>query len=212
MKIEDLLSEAPLNIGQPMGAMKTLGNKIMGKLGSQRAQGKLQTGDIANQLADALKRYQGATDQPMTAKTIIAFLQQNGYPTQGAAQILNQYAKGNVPQGNAKPGVTAPAGFGNTPASDIHPVNREPDPNLGHNESIGDATTAEIPQEIINKALMKAAQDSAAAGGLPGGNQQGGASGSTAGGAPQGGQQAGGVEARLARLEKMMGVTESKKR
>ena len=200
MKIQDLLREAPLNIGQPMGAMNTLGNKIMGKLGSQRAQGKLQSGDIANQLADALKRYQGATNQPMTAKTIIAFLQKNGYPTQGAAGILNQYAKGNVPQGNA-------------PQPDSHPAGDNPNINLGHNESIGDATTAEIPQEVINKALMKAAQDSAAAGGLPGGNQQGNASGSAAGGAPQGGQQQGGsVEARLAKLEKLMGVAESKKR
>ena len=221
MKIQDLLSttvkessieEAPFNIGQPMGAMNTLGNKVMAKLGSQTAQGKLQSGDTANQLSNSLKQFMGRTGQKqITADVLISFLQQNGYPTDGAEKIISDFQKksaGAVPQGNAPVAegptanrsqqrnapVTNPASTGGAPAPAVTPQ-----------------APAQLPQDVINKALMAAVQGSAKLGGFKGsatapGNQQ-------AAGATQGGQQQGGnLEARLAKLEKLMGVAESKKR
>jgi hypothetical protein len=218
MKIQDLLSktvkessidEAPFNIGQPMGAMKTMGNKVMAKLGSQTAQGKLQSGDTANQLSNSLKQFMGRTGQKqITADVLMSFLQQNGYPTDGAEKIIADFQKksaGAVPQGNAPVAEGELADRSQQRNSGVAPAGT-PQPPAGTPQA-----PAQLPQDVINKALMAAVQGSAKMGGFKGsatapGNQQ-------AAGTMQGGQQQGGsVEARLAKLEKLMGVAESKKR
>jgi hypothetical protein len=81
--------------------LKTLGNKAMSKFGSDRATGKLSTGALANQLHKEFQTYLGKTGREATKDAVMGFLSSKGYPTQGAATIINQAIKGaaNAPAG-----------------------------------------------------------------------------------------------------------------
>jgi hypothetical protein len=81
--------------------LNTLGNKAMAKMGSARATGKLSTGALANQLHKEFQTYLGKTGREATKDAVMGFLSSKGYPTQGAATIINQALKGaaNAPAG-----------------------------------------------------------------------------------------------------------------
>jgi hypothetical protein len=84
-----------------MGMLNTLGNKAMSKLGNARATGKLSTGSLANQLHKEFQTYLGKTGREATKDAVMGFLSSKGYPTQGAATIINTALKGaaNAPAG-----------------------------------------------------------------------------------------------------------------
>jgi hypothetical protein len=98
MKLYELLTESkkqPIDEA-PMGMLNTLGNKAMAKFGSGRATGKLSTGTLANQLHKEFQTYLGKTGREATKDAVMGFLSSKGYPTQGAATIINQALKGGA--------------------------------------------------------------------------------------------------------------------
>lgn len=94
MRIHDLLTENRLD-EKPMGFLKTLGNKAMSALGSGKAAGKLETGQMANQLRKEYDTYLGKSGEEATADNLLAFLKSKNLPTDGAAKAL----KAQAPQG-----------------------------------------------------------------------------------------------------------------
>ena len=95
MKLYEVLLEDKKQVQEaPMGMLKTLGNKAMSKLGSDRATGKLSTGGLANQLHKEFQQYLGKTGREATKDAVMGFLSSKGYPTQGAATIINTALKG----------------------------------------------------------------------------------------------------------------------
>ena len=102
MKLYEVLLEDKKQVQEaPMGMLNTLGNKAMSKLGNARATGKLSTGSLANQLHKEFQTYLGKTGREATKDAVMGFLSSKGYPTQGAATIINQALKGaaNAPAG-----------------------------------------------------------------------------------------------------------------
>ena len=102
MKLYEVLLEDKKQVQEaPMGMLKTLGNKAMSKMGSDRATGKLSTGSLANQLHKEFQLYLGKTGREATKDAVMGFLSSKGYPTQGAATIINTALKGaaNAPAG-----------------------------------------------------------------------------------------------------------------
>ena len=89
MKITDLLVENKKQVDEaPMGFLKTMGNKVAGAFGSGQAKGRLETGNIANQLKKEFDVYLGKTGDQPTGDMVVAFLKSKGYPTQGAERAL----------------------------------------------------------------------------------------------------------------------------
>ena len=102
MKLYEVLLEDKKQVQEaPMGMLNTLGNKAMSKLGNARATGKLSTGTLANQLHKEFQQYLGKTGREATKDAVMGFLSSKGYPTQGAATIINTALKGaaNAPAG-----------------------------------------------------------------------------------------------------------------
>jgi len=102
MKLYEVLLEDKKQVQEaPMGMLNTLGNKAMAKMGSARATGKLSTGGLANQLHKEFQTYLGKTGREATKDAVMGFLSSKGYPTQGAATIINTALKGaaNAPAG-----------------------------------------------------------------------------------------------------------------
>ena len=102
MKLYEVLLEDKKQVQEaPMGMLNTLGNKAMSKLGNARATGKLSTGALANQLHKEFQTYLGKTGREATKDAVMGFLSSKGYPTQGAATIINTALKGaaNAPAG-----------------------------------------------------------------------------------------------------------------
>lgn len=97
MKLHELLTEGKKQVDEaPMGGLSSLANKAMSKMGSSKAAGKIDTGTVANQLRKEFDTYLGRTGREATKDAVIGFLQSKGYPTQGAAQIINQTVKGQA--------------------------------------------------------------------------------------------------------------------
>jgi hypothetical protein len=95
MKLYEVLLEDKKQVQEaPMGMLNTLGNKAMSKLGNDRATGKLSTGALANQLHKEFQTYLGKTGREATKDAVMGFLSSKGYPTQGAATIINTALKG----------------------------------------------------------------------------------------------------------------------
>ena len=89
MKITDLLVENKKQVDEaPMGFLKTMGNKVAGAFGSGQAKGRLETGNIANQLKKEFDVYLGKTGDQPTGDLVLSFLKSKGYPTQGAERAL----------------------------------------------------------------------------------------------------------------------------
>lgn len=80
-----------------MSGLATLGNKAMAKFGSSKATGKLDVGATANQLHKEFQVYLGKTGREATKDAVIGFLSGKGYPTKGAATLINQELKGQGP-------------------------------------------------------------------------------------------------------------------
>jgi hypothetical protein len=102
MKLYEVLLEDKKQVQEaPMGMLNTLGNKAMSKLGNARATGRLSTGALANQLHKEFQTYLGKTGREATKDAVMGFLSSKGYPTQGAATIINTALKGaaNAPAG-----------------------------------------------------------------------------------------------------------------
>jgi hypothetical protein len=94
MKLHELLTEGKKQVDEaPMGTLSGLANKAMSKMGSDRATGKLSTGATANQLNKEFQLYLGKTGREATKDAVMGFLSSKGYPTQGAATIINQALK-----------------------------------------------------------------------------------------------------------------------
>jgi hypothetical protein len=87
MRIHDLLTEQRLD-EKPMGMLKSLGNKAMAALGSGQAQGKVETGTMANQLRKQFDVYLGQTGDEATPEVIVGFLQSKGLPTGAVEKML----------------------------------------------------------------------------------------------------------------------------
>jgi hypothetical protein len=106
MKIHDLLTEQRLD-EKPMGFLKSLGNKTMAAFGSGKAQGKVETGTMANQLRKQFDVYLGKTGEEATADSIIDFLKSKDLPTSAAEKMLGG---GAAPaEKPATPGAAEPA-------------------------------------------------------------------------------------------------------
>jgi hypothetical protein len=102
MKLYEVLLEDKKQVQEaPMGMLNTLGNKAMSKMGNARATGKLSTGALANQLHKEFQTYLGKTGREATKDAVMGFLSSKGYPTQGAATIINTALKsaGAAPTG-----------------------------------------------------------------------------------------------------------------
>lgn len=86
MKINDLvikqINEAP------MGALKNIGNRAAAAFGSGKAQGRLETGQIANQLKKEFDQYLGKTGQEATGEMVLQFLKSKKIPTASAAKAI----------------------------------------------------------------------------------------------------------------------------
>ena len=108
MKIDDLIVEKTQTLSEkPLGTLGKLGNKVASAFGSGKAQGRLETGNIANQLRKEFDVYVGKTGQAPTGEIVLGFLKSKGYPTAGAANAIG-INDINAPQPAAAP----------TPASD----------------------------------------------------------------------------------------------
>lgn len=113
MKINQLINENKQRLDEkPMGILSKAGNTIMSKLGSGRASGKLQTGDLANKMHKEYDTYLGQTGEEPSAESILAFLKFKKYPTQNVAAYLAS------PEAQDQ----APAGPGEAPAKTAAPA------------------------------------------------------------------------------------------
>ena len=88
MKISDILVESVKVQEAPMGVLSKLGNRAMSALGSGTAQGKLDSGQRANQLKKEFQRYLGQTGGAAEVDTVLAFLKSKGLPTKAAATAI----------------------------------------------------------------------------------------------------------------------------
>jgi hypothetical protein len=103
MKITDVITESKKINEAPVGMLKRAGLGIASKLGSTRAAGALDTAEVANNLKKAFSRFLGQTGQKPNSDSIIAFLQRNGLPTDGAEKAIQQAAAGaGIQMGPAK--------------------------------------------------------------------------------------------------------------
>lgn len=113
MRIDQLINENKQRLDEkPMGILSKAGNTIMSKLGSGRAAGKLQTGDIANKMHKEYDTYLGQTGEEPSSESILAFLKFKKYPTQNvAAYLASPEAQDQAPAGpgEAPTAAAAPA-------------------------------------------------------------------------------------------------------
>lgn len=137
----------------PMGAMSRLGQKVLSKLPTfapqtaTKASGKLETGQIANQLMMHFQNYLGKTGQKPTKSAVLGFLSQMGYPTGKAEQSV---AGAGAPMGPLSPSASgtsgeAPAG-GASAASASAPAATKV--NLASDQRVLDTIMALTPQQL----------------------------------------------------------------
>jgi hypothetical protein len=113
MRINDILVESKVNEA-PMGALSKIGNKVAAAFGSGKSQGKVDTGTTANELKQSYMRQLGQTGQEAEAKSLVAFLKAQGYPTakaKAALGIVRAPAQSN-PQATQAAQTAAPADAG----------------------------------------------------------------------------------------------------
>jgi hypothetical protein len=202
MKLYELLTEGKKQVDEaPMGTLSGLANKAMSKMGSSKAGGKVDTGTVANQLRKEFDTYLGRTGREATKDAVIGFLQSKGYPTQGAAQIINQTVKGqkaaptgplsaaepekvdptgepaaqttpNFKQGNYKdPSYSMGTGFDKTTMKNTTaPLSKDAVGGVPKRKKVAVSAGKEVdssraiieaglPRSVIDKAILKAAQE-----------------------------------------------------
>ena len=113
MRILDIITESKQLNEAPMGFLKSVGNKVASKFGSASATGRLETGNIANQIHKEFEKFLGQTGGEADAQTVIDFLKSKGYPTQAAEKVAAsvapaQQATPSTTTSAAKPATTAP--------------------------------------------------------------------------------------------------------
>lgn len=134
MRVFDIVAEEITNEA-PMGALSKIGNTVAAKFGSGKATGKLETGQIANQLRKEFDVYLGKTGQQATPDAALAFLKSKGYPTNKAKSISSAPtpAATNTPTGKPVVPASATQTPGATPAQpaarmkqSTNPINKNP--------------------------------------------------------------------------------------
>lgn len=88
MKLNDIIVESKPVTEAPMGMLSRAGHGVMSKFGSGKSTGKLDAGATANALRKEFDVYLGRSGSEPDAQTVISFLQQKGWPTKGAEQVL----------------------------------------------------------------------------------------------------------------------------
>lgn len=92
MKVYDIIAENSEINEAPMGILNKAGAKLAsfvpGKIGAG-AKGKLETGNLANQLRNEFYNYLGKVGEEPSVENITAFLQNKGYPTTAATKALS---------------------------------------------------------------------------------------------------------------------------
>ena len=143
----------------PQGMLKRAGLGIMKKFGSAGAAGKLETGKIANQLKKAYQQHLGKTGRPSSAKELMAFLKNMGYPTQGVKKLAKQLTapnkapKGPLANKNDGPEQPTPGGVSAKPKAN--------NPNLKLVSGVHENVITELKGPQLDKLLTRAAQDAA---------------------------------------------------
>lgn len=92
MRLNEILIEQQLD-EKPMGFLSKMGNKIASKLPGDMgdtAQGKLQSGQEANELKKQFMQYLGQSRQKADPEVVIKWLASQGYPTKGAEQEMSK--------------------------------------------------------------------------------------------------------------------------
>jgi multisubunit Na+/H+ antiporter MnhG subunit len=142
------LTEAPLGFFSKMGnkAAAWAGDKMGADFGA-RASGKLETGQLANQLHKAFQFYLGQTGSQPTARAVLTFLQSKGYPTKNAKTILNKAAQAAASAASKfkAPKSPAPSTSSGT-ASDLA-------------GAVSEGVNDPMPQQAIDQAFLAAAQE-----------------------------------------------------
>jgi hypothetical protein len=88
-------NEQQVDEAMPMGVFKRAGNKLLSKLPTfapnkaGAAQGRLETGKLANKIMPAYKRHLGQIGEEPTPENIIKFLRLAGLPTTKASSVLS---------------------------------------------------------------------------------------------------------------------------
>ena len=93
MRLNEILIEQQLD-EKPMGFLSKLGNKAMSTLGSDKATGKLQSGDEANNLKKQFMTFLGQSRQEAEPEVVIKWLASQGYPTKGAEAEMKKATTG----------------------------------------------------------------------------------------------------------------------
>jgi len=99
MRINELLSEERLD-EKPMGFLSKMKDKALAKLGSDRASGRLEAGQEANELKKYFLQYLGKTGKTAEPNIVLQWLKASGYPT-GAAELAMQEPTGSQRAGKA---------------------------------------------------------------------------------------------------------------
>ena len=86
MKINDLVEKQLTEA--PMGVLKNIGNRAAAAFGSGKAQGRLETGQAADQLKKEFDQYLGKTGQEATGEMVLQFLKSKKIPTSSAARAI----------------------------------------------------------------------------------------------------------------------------
>jgi hypothetical protein len=157
MKINQLVNENKQRLDEkPMGILSKAGNTIMSKLGSGRASGKLQTGDIANKMHKEYDTYLGQTGEEPSADSILAFLKFKKYPTQNvAAYLASPEAQDQAPAGPGEapasaPTATAPAAKA-APAEPVEPTMDPETPVAGATEPAAEPAAPKAAPSFNNQ-------------------------------------------------------------
>lgn len=157
MKINQLVTENKQRLDEkPMGILSKAGNTIMSKLGSGKAAGKLQTGDIANKMHKEYDTYLGQSGEEPSAENILAFLKFKKYPTQNvAAYLASPDAQDQAPAGPGEAPATAPKA---APAEPVEPTLEPEAPAQAATEPAAEPTAAPKAAPSFNNQLAGGAQ------------------------------------------------------
>ena len=160
MKITDLLIENKAQVDEaPMGFLKTMGNKVASTFGSGKAQGRLDTGKIANDLRKEFDVYLGKTGQEPTGEMVLGFLKSKGYPTSSASKVLGTTpTRGPADAAQAAPGQAADA----TPTAEPAAPQAAAKPSYNNQLAGGKQTVSVNGKPAATGAVPKATDPAAA--------------------------------------------------
>ena len=100
MKVRDIVVESKKIDEAPMGMLARAGRSVAAAAGHKASQGKLKTGERANQLKKEYKVYLGEIGEKASVENLLSFLKKEGLPTSAAQKAL----------GNVQPTTTQKVG------------------------------------------------------------------------------------------------------